>query len=49
MCPGIHLSDVSSGTEAACPSMREHIVGILSSYPTGSGMDFFFILEKTLG
>ena len=26
MCPGNNLFDFSSGTEAACPPMREHIV-----------------------
>ncbi|WP_210190658.1 hypothetical protein [Paenibacillus uliginis] len=30
-------------------TQRECYVGILSSYPTGSGMNFFFILEKTPG
>jgi hypothetical protein len=33
MCPCNRFLDFTSGTEAACPPMREHSVGILSSYP----------------
>jgi hypothetical protein len=49
MCRLFRFSENPLGDQGAKATQQECFVGILSSYPTSSGMDFFFILEKTLG